>query len=46
MERKFQKNFFVPQRISSEYVAIIASVKKRIIVIGSQWVNKKSQDSA
>ena len=44
MHKKIQKSFFLSEISASEYVALKCSIKKRILVIGSQCVKKLSQD--
>ena len=39
-KKKKEKIFFVSEIIASENIAMISSVKKRILVIGSSWVQK------
>ena len=34
--------FFVSEKIASELAVLIVPIKKRIFVIGSQYVNKQS----
>ena len=41
-KKKLGKYFFVSEIISSEDLAKMASIKKRILVIGSQCVNTQS----
>ena len=41
MQQKVQKRFFVSEIIASEMVALIVSIMKRILVIGSECVNKQ-----
>ena len=38
MHKKIQKSFFLSEISASEYVALKCSIKKRILVIGSQCV--------
>ena len=42
MGKKILKKFLVFEIIGFENVAMIASVKKRRLVIEDQWVNKES----
>ena len=42
MQKKKEKKFFVSEIIASELVALIVSIMKRILVIGSECVNKQS----
>ena len=42
MQRKIEKKSFVSQIKVSELVALILSITDRILVIGSQCVNKHS----
>ena len=41
-KKKIQEIFFVSEIKASENVAKIGSVKKKMLVIRSQWVNKQS----
>ena len=42
MQKEFEKIFFVFEIIACEKVAIICLYKKKILVIGSQWVKEQS----
>ena len=46
MQGKVQKKFFVFEVNALKMLESVAFVKKRILVIGSQWVNKQSDDFA
>ena len=43
MQQTIAKKFFVSEIIASEMVSLIVSVKKRILFIGSQCLNKESR---
>ena len=43
MQQTTAKKFFVSEIIASEMVSLIVSVKKRILFIGSQCLNKESR---
>ena len=42
MEKKIQKKLFVSEIIASELVALVVPIKTRILVIGTQCVNRQS----
>ena len=42
MQKKIQKIFFASEIIASQIVAINCLFKKRLLVIGSHWLNKQS----
>ena len=42
MQRKIKKNFFFVRYEYLNWLREIVSIKKRILVIGSQFVNKQS----
>ena len=46
MQPKIEKKVFVSEIIGSELVSLIVSMKSKILFIGSQCVNKQSQDFA
>ena len=42
MQKKFAKYFWFLMYLHVKMLLEIVSLKKRILIIGSQWVNKKS----